>query len=520
MARRVSRGRKSESVRLGIDFGTTHTVAALVDRGNYPTVAFEWGDALPSVLAVREADGAVRFGQDAKEVAGEPSWASVPSFKRLLRDAGPLTELRVGSTSFRLADLLAGYFSKLREDLLSASNAGLASDEPIQAAVSVPANASNDQRFLTLDAFRRAGFEVLTLLNEPSAAGFEYGHRFRRTVTSRREYVLVYDLGGGTFDASLIHMAGLVNEVITSDGIPRLGGDDFDEAILGLVSSKAGLGQVEPAVREALLEVCRLQKEAASPNTRRFVFDLAAADRDVLVVPADEVYEACSPLIEKSVDVLEGVLRDPRREGRVDVDLKELAGLYVVGGASSFPPVARRLREQFGQPRVRRSPHPYAATAIGLACFLDEDAGYTLSDCLTRHFGVWRESAHGREVSFDPIFRRDTRLPGPFDPALVEVRRYRPAHNLGHYRYVECWALRDGRPDGSVTPWDGIWFPFDRSLRDRDDLAAVPVSRVDGRGPEIEERYRCTPSGTFEVTLTCLDDGYSRDYMIARRGGR
>jgi molecular chaperone DnaK len=520
VTRRGSRARKADAVRLGVDFGTTHTVAALVDRGNYPTVGFEWGDALPSLLAVRGTDGAVRFGRDAEEVAGEPSWSLVRSFKRLLRDAGPLTELRIGSATFRVADLLAGYFSKLREELLTASNAGLAADEPIHAAVSVPANASNDQRFLTLDAFRRAGFEVLTLLNEPSAAGFEYGHRFRRSVTSRREYVLVYDLGGGTFDASLIHMAGLVNEVITSAGVPRLGGDDFDEAIFDLVCRAAGLGELESPARNALVDVCREQKEGASPNTRRFVFDLAAADRDALVVPADEVYAACEPLVEKTIGLLDGVLRDPRRQGRVDVEVKELAGIYVVGGASSFPPVARRLREQFGQARVKRSPHPYAATAIGLACFLDEDAGYSLSDCLTRHFGVWRESAAGREVCFDPIFLRDTRLPGPFDAPLEVVRRYAPAHNLGHFRYVECGTLRDGRPDGNVTPWDGIWFPFDPALRDREDLAALPVSRVEGVGPEIEERYRCTPSGTFEVTLTCLEDGYTRDYMIARRGGR
>src|SRR5204862_7910288 len=122
------------------------------------------------------------------------------------------------------------------------SNAGLRKGEPIEVAVSVPANASTAQRLLTMDAYRRAGFEVKAVLNEPSAAGFEYAHRFRETVTSKREYVLVYDLGGGTFDASLIHMEGKTNEVITSSGASRLGGDDFDGAIAQLVLAKRGKG--------------------------------------------------------------------------------------------------------------------------------------------------------------------------------------------------------------------------------------------------------------------------------------
>ena len=102
------------------------------------------------------------------------------------------------------------------------------------------------------------------------------------------------------------------------------------------------------------------------------------------------------------------------------------------------------------------------------------------------------------------------------EPPLYAVRRYRPAHNLGHYRFVECGKLREGRPDGNLAPWDEIRFPFDPALRDRGDLSAVDVQRMDGPGPEIEERYRCTSAGTFEVTLAVLDDGFERTYRIAR----
>lgn len=495
-------------MRLGVDFGTTHTVVAAVDRGNYPVLGFEWGDAFPSSLAARA--GELRYGQAAEEVSEEPGWEVLRSFKRLLRGAGPLSGVQLGGRTLLLADLLAGYLAALR-DALESSNADVEPGEALEVAVSVPAHASNDQRFLTLDAFRRAGFEVVTLLNEPSAAGFEYGHRFRRTLTRRREHVLVYDLGGGTFDASLIRMTGRVSEVIASSGAPELGGADFDAAILGLVLERAAVRHLEPHHRTALLEGCRRQKEALQPQSRRLVVDLTPLGRAPVVMPVDEVYAACAPLVDRSLAVLDETLA---RAGSLGADL---AGVYVVGGASGLPSIPRQLRERFGQ-RVKRSPHPFAATAIGLACHMDEDAGYEVSDCLTRHFGVWREAERGQSVSFDPIFARDARLPAPGAPPLVSVRRYRPAHNLGHFRFVECAWLRDDRPDGDVVPWDGIWFPFDPALRDREDLYDVPVARLPGEGPEIEERYECSSSGLFRATLTCLEDGWSQSFQIARRG--
>jgi hypothetical protein len=313
-------------------------------------------------------------------------------------------------------------------------------------------------------------------------------------------------------------MAGRVNEVLTSSGESRLGGDDFDEAIFDLALSRAWKKRpkLSGEVRAQVIEECRTQKEAIGPNTRRIVLDHPALGKNPLVLPVDSVYKVCTPVVERTLAALDEVMRDPRREQDA-VGLNELAGLYVVGGASSFPIVYRHLREKFGQGRVRRSPHPFAATAIGLANFLDEDAGYELSDALTRHFGVWREAALGQEVAFDAIFNKDTRLPRMDEPPLEAVRRYRPAHNLGHYRFVECGKLREGRPDGNLAPWDEIRFPFDPALRGRGDLADVAVRRLDGEGPEIEERYHCTAAGTFEVTLAVLDDGFSRTFRIARQ---
>src|SRR5712691_481537 len=475
-------------MRLGIDFGTTHTVVALVDRGNYPIVSFEHGDeVIPSLIALRGEQA--RFGHDAQAVAHDPEWKLLRSFKRLLNDAHPGAEV---------ADLLGRYLAHVREEIVLRSNAGLRKGDAIEAAVSVPANASTAQRLITMDAYRRAGFDVKAVLNEPSAAGFEYAHRFRETVTSKREFVLVYDLGGGTFDASLIHMEGRSNEVITSSGVSRLGGDDFDDAIARLVVARS-----KALLTPALLEEVRLQKEAISPNTRKFVVDSA-------VLPIDEVYAACADLVEQTLTAMEPAMRDPRR-GEDPVPWSELAGIYVVGGASAFPPVYRRLRERFGAHRVRRSPHPFGSCAIGLAIHLDEGAGYKLTERLTRNFGVFREAEAGERISFDILVPKDTELPTQVS------RRYRAAHNVGHFRFVECGRIERGRPEGNLAAWDEVLFPFDPSLRSRSDLSSVGVERLPREGPEVEEIYRCAPDGTVEASLRVLDDGFERTMRLARR---
>src|SRR6267142_2144374 len=388
-------------MRFGIDFGTTHTVVAMIDRGNYPVVSFEHHDSIPSIVS-SDLNGELVFGRT------EPGWTVLRSFKRLLADAHPDTEVRIGNRAVLLADLLTGFLSHLREELLYRSNAGLRKKDSIEVAASVPANASTAQRLMTMDAYRRAGFDVKAVLNEPSAAGFEYAHRFRETVTSKREYVLVYDLGGGTFDASLIHMEGRANEVITSNGVSRLGGDDFDEAIAQLVLSK----RRGAAITDDLLDEVREQKEALGPNTRKFVVDDT-------VIPVEEVYDACMPLVDRSLAAMEPAMRDPRRE-QDEVSWNELAGIYVVGGGSSFPPVYRRLREQFGAHRVRRSPHPFGSCAIGLAIHLDETAGYRLKERRSRRWsrgGTGRRTTSGTTGSWSAVAwtrggRRGTSPPG------------------------------------------------------------------------------------------------------------
>ena len=116
-------------MKVGIDFGTTHTVAAVVDRGNYPVVSFDGVDTWPSIIAANDA-GELRFGLDAAAVRHDPGWSALRSFKRLLNDAGPRTTVDLAGRSYRLADLLAGFLAQLKSDLQHRSNIELPPGEP------------------------------------------------------------------------------------------------------------------------------------------------------------------------------------------------------------------------------------------------------------------------------------------------------------------------------------------------------------------------------------------------------
>ena len=502
---------------LGIDFGTTRTLVACADRGNYPVVGFvdDAGDAhehVPSVVA--EQGGRLFYGFDALRVARDGA-PLLRSFKRTLAAADVTcdTPVRVGSLSVPILELVTGFLTHVRQALRTSSNAPRKSAGAVTAAVAVPAHAHGAQRFITLEAFRAAGFEVTAMLNEPSAAGLEYTHRQERSVTSRRTRVVVYDLGGGTFDASLVKVDGGHHDVLATAGLNRLGGDDFDEALYVLACGRAGAkpSALPESVRAALLDQCRDVKERITPQARRVTIDLSVAGHGEVQVPIDELYGACAPLVEQTVAAMAPLLR-----GLDDADdaLADIAGIYLVGGGSGLPLVARVLKERFGR-RVHRSPYPAASTAIGLAIAGDGALGFSLADRFSRCFGVFREKDGGRALAFDPIFLPDTAQPRG-QAAVMVSRRYRAAHNLGHFRFVECSRVDDaGDPVGDVMPFGDVRFPFDPALRVGADLERVAVERRDD-GPEVEERYLIDPAGLVEVQIEDTHTGFARSFRLGR----
>jgi len=517
-------------MKLGIDFGTTRMVAAFVDRGNYPVVVFEAPDGnsfewFPPLVAVKGRER--RYGWEAWAAQEEPGWTVVRSLKRGLDYAGPGTLVEIGEQQIPMKDLLRELAAALRKALLESSTLPAGRNETLDVMLGVPANANSNQRFLTAEAFRQAGFNVLGLLNEPSAASIEFGHQKRTTHQfSEKMRILVYDFGGGTFDASLVELDEREHVVVSSEGIPTLGGDDFDEVLAGLALEAGQISVVDQdslsqAEMFRLHEECRQKKESLHPNTRRIVIDLGnvRAGWPQVTVSIADFYGRCRPLVEETLHATEDLLGTYgiTPGGAPQADEQRLEALYMTGGGSELPLVGRMLRESFGR-RVRRSAYTRAATAIGLAIQADATAGYVLRDQFMRHFGVWREAEAGHRIVFDPLFTKGTPLPGSSDPPLLNSRRYFPVHNIGHFRYLECSHLTDdGRPEGDITIWDDIRFPFDPSLRENAALEQVPVGYLNnGHRSEAEESYACDGSGAVTVTIANLTEGYHRSYRLGR----
>jgi molecular chaperone DnaK len=504
-------------MKLGIDFGTNRIVVAVADRGNYPLVTFESADGsmadwFPSLVAVRGTER--RYGWHAWDAQTDESWTVVRSIKRLLEDAGPGTILDLGEQQIPLSELLNGLSSALRQCLADSSPLSLAEGEPLEVILGVPAHANSNQRFLTVESFRSSHFHVLGVLNEPSAASIEFGHKQRESKTGS-ETILVYDLGGGTFDASLVVLDEKVHHVIATEGIPTIGGDDFDQLLAQLALDAAGMSEeavdrISASAWFRLLEECRVKKETLNPNSRKLVIDLESVNPawEAVTVSVADFYELARPLVEETIATAEDLVA--LYQGQFDA-------LYITGGGSELPLVARMLRERFGR-RVRRSAYTRSATAIGLAIQLDQPDSYQLSERLSRYFGVWREAAGGAQIVFDPLFAKGIRLPVAGDPPISIRRTYNPVHNIGHFRFLECsHTAPDGTPSGEIAIWDEIFFPFDPANSANNELHSVKVDySVPASKQMIEELYECDSSGAIAVTISNKCTGFCRNYKLGR----
>ncbi|MCC6875940.1 MAG: Hsp70 family protein [Sandaracinaceae bacterium] len=506
-------------MRLGIDLGTTRTVVAAATEGRYPLASFDVEGAfhewIPGVAI--EHEGRLLFGWEALARARRAAGV-VRSIKRSVSHVAPddpITELPSRPSAI---DLLTGFVAHLRGALARSS---LDADGELEATIAVPANATSRQRWITVEAFRRAGFDVRGVLNEPTAAGIEFAHRHLGPANKRspKRYLVVYDLGGGTFDASAISLADRRFELLCTEGLSKLGGDDLDEAILALalrqLNCEVDLEALGSTERAALLEQARAAKEAMTPHTRNVLVDPSAVlrDREPVVIEAAKVLAACEPIVLRTMDLLDALMSRLPAFGIDPENSRELGAIYVVGGAASFVGVARALRAKHGR-KMQLAPQPHASTAIGLAIAGDPEAGLYVSESVTRHFGVWREGQGGREKVFDRIFDKGSRVE---DGELVVRRRYRPRHTVGHLRFLECSSLDpQGGPAGDLLGLREVLFPYDPSLCDRADLAQVISDDRRVGGEEIEEVYRYEPSGEIRVRIENRTRGYAREYELGR----
>jgi hypothetical protein len=222
------------------------------------------------------------------------------------------------------------------------------------------------------------------------------------------------------------------------------------------------------------------------------------------------------PLVERTLELLDRILSRVSDYGIDPNNPRELGGVYLVGGGTSFPLVGRMLRERYKR-KVLIAPQPHAATAVGLAIAADADAKIFVREAVTRHFGVWREGEAGKNKIFDPIISKGVM---PESGTLSIERRYRPVHAVGHLRFLECSEIDgSGQPRGDMTIWGDILFPYDAALSDGSDLSSVPLEqRLMGGEVEIVERYGYGRDGAIWISIENATRGYSRRYVLGQPG--
>ena len=366
---------------VGIDLGTTHSLVAYVDARNRPQlIPGEGGSSplLPSAVRYR-ADGAVEVGAGALAAAPEHPLATVLSVKRLMGrgpadlrpedrgvyrfdESGAVVRLDVGAprpiTPVEVsAEILRVLKRRAAEHLR----------EPVGGCVvTVPAYFDDGQRQATRDAGRLAGLEVLRLLNEPTAAALAYGLDLRRRGT-----FAVYDLGGGTFDVSILKLEGGVFEVLATAGDTHLGGDDLDRLVADWLLSRAGDGalpdgRVDAASRRRrAAAVARQAREAlSSAPSVELALPLAGGATVRARLGRDELEELIRPVVERTGAPCRQALRD------AGLSPERLDGVVLVGGATRTPLVRRQVRALFGQEPLTDL-DPDAVVALGAAVQAD-----------------------------------------------------------------------------------------------------------------------------------------------------
>ncbi|MGB7249203.1 MAG: Hsp70 family protein [Phormidesmis sp.] len=358
---------------VGIDLGTTNSLVAALDEGQPWVIPDEDGELLlPSYVGMSEA-GKLLVGQSAfRQYAAAPE-RTVKSIKRQM---GTDYSTKLGERDYRPQEISAIVLRSLKQRAEDALG-----EEITQAVITVPAYFTDAQRQATKEAGEIAGFEVLQILNEPTAAALVFDNRSEET-----ENVLVYDLGGGTFDVSIVEMTGDVTEVLASHGNNRLGGDDFDQQLQRYLASKFSQAHdievpSDAATQARLLRAAEQAKIALSENAFATVREpfLASKGETALHLETEiarEDFESLiKPLLKGTLDAIDRALSDAVMEPD-DIDR-----VILVGGSTRIPLIQSMVEEHLPDTPVN-SFNPDLCVGLGAALQAGVLAGESVESIL------------------------------------------------------------------------------------------------------------------------------------------
>ncbi len=362
---------------IGIDLGTTNSLVAYMENDRPVVIPGEDGlNLVPSVVALDERDQII-VGNPARKYLIETPERAVYSVKRLMGRGiediqdelklfpfrladdlapGEVLRIKLGDKTYTPPEISAFILRQLKR------NAERYFGSPVtKAVITVPAYFNDAQRQATKDAGRIAGLEVLRLVNEPTAASLAYGLDKKETAT-----VAVYDLGGGTFDISILKLHEGIFEVIATNGDTHLGGDDIDNLLIAIalddIQGDLGLdvrrsGEAVQTIRKAVIEA----KIALSSNEQTTLdVELAGGKRYQRVITREQYEQLIRPVVERTVGPVRQAMKD------AGLTAKQIDEAVLVGGSTRIPLVRKLVEEQF-----ERTPHadlnPDEVVALGAA---------------------------------------------------------------------------------------------------------------------------------------------------------
>jgi len=393
---------------LGIDLGTTNSAVAVLQDGKVNVLREEGEAILPSVVGL-DSQGRMLVGAAARN-----QWVLAPerTVRSIKRRMGEESTVRLGDQQYSPQEISAIIVRSLKD------RAERHFGRPVQKAViTVPAFFNETQREATREAGELAGLEVVRIINEPTAASLAY-----QSDPEKMERLLVYDLGGGTFDVSIVQIEQGVVEVLSSHGDTHLGGDDFDQLLLDRVCDDFA-EQHGIDLRESLVAKSRVLR-AVEEAKKTLSFQAVAAIEEEFIaekrrvplhlkreITRPEYEELIEPLIQKTLTCVDESLTDAK------LQVNQIDRVVLVGGASRTPMVHRLLQEQLAR-EVHSEVDPDLCVAMGAAIqgglIAGVDVGPILVDITPHTLGIETLGSLRGFLSpnhFAPVIERNTPLP-------------------------------------------------------------------------------------------------------------
>jgi len=342
---------------IGIDLGTTNSCVAVIEGGNPTVIAnSEGARTTPSVVAFQK-DGERIVGQVAKRQAVTNADRTIMSIKR---EMGTNFKTSIDGKEYTPPEISAMILSKLKADAES-----YLGETVTQAVITVPAYFSDSQRQATKDAGKIAGLDVLRIINEPTAAALAYG------MNDSDQKIMVYDLGGGTFDVSILEIGDGVFEVLSTNGDTRLGGDDFDQRIIDYLASefkketgidltgdKMAMQRLKEAAEKSKIELSGMT--TSNVNLPFITADATGPKHLDITISKAKFDELTADLVAKTLVCIRNAMND------AGLSKGDINKVLLVGGSSRIPAVQEAVKNEMGQ-EPTKGINPDECVALGAA---------------------------------------------------------------------------------------------------------------------------------------------------------